>query len=146
MISGLRRSDILLVLRFGLVGIAATAAYLGLGLLLIETGFLPLVIGNALAFTAAVLVSYLGHHRFTFRADGEHGFHFPRFVAITVTLFLASNMLLLAAVERFALRPVVGMLLVAVLYPLASFALHNAWTFPARRRRQSLRTGAAPDR
>ena len=79
--------------RFAVVGLVATGVYFGItaGLGSRVVGMEP-VTASTLGFLVSVLVSYLGHHRFTFRVSGRHGFYLPRFLFVTLSLFFLSTL------------------------------------------------------
>jgi putative flippase GtrA len=119
------------VLRFGVVGVAATLTYLGLNIYALRpiTDAAPAV-GNALAQGLSLLVSYLGHKYVTFRSDTPHRRDLVRFLLSTVVAVLACS-LAFEAMVGLGLGVVGASLVVAVLYPAISFVLHFAWTFRA---------------
>jgi putative flippase GtrA len=59
-------------LRFGGVGLAATASHALLFALLIEALGWPALAANLAAFAGALLVSFAGHHCWTFGAGRAH--------------------------------------------------------------------------
>jgi putative flippase GtrA len=129
----LGRESIARVARFGVIGLLATATYF---LTTVALGNPPVsmepIAANTIGFILSVVVSYVGHHRFTFRMDGAHGYYFPRFISVTVVLFLLST----AAVAVF--RDILGYshtlvtATIAVSYPVASYALNFLWAFTRR--------------
>lgn len=117
-------------LRFALVGVAATATYFAVAMLLIgsRAGFDP-VLASALASGTATLVSYAGHHRYTFVRKGRHRFYFPRFVAITGALFLLSTMAMYVFTHMIPIDPRYVAGAITVSYPIASYVLNFLWVF-----------------
>lgn len=81
-------------MRFAVVGIAATLIHAVVGLILLRAGVAPLL-ANPLGFVVAFLVSFLGHHFWSFRHHGT-GMRYAalRFVPVAVLGFLISEMLL----------------------------------------------------
>src|ERR1700722_11280307 len=80
--------------RFGLVGITASLAYLGLvNLLARPLGPLTPFEAHLVALCCSVGVSYAGHHAFTFVRKGRHRFYLGRFAMITALLFVLSSVL-----------------------------------------------------
>ncbi len=117
-------------LRFALVGVAATATYFAVALLLIgsRASFDP-VLASALASGTAILVSYAGHHRYTFARKGRHGFYFPRFVAITGALFVLSTVAMYVFTRMFPMDPRYVAGAITLCYPIASYVLNFLWVF-----------------
>ncbi len=84
---------------------------------------------NLLGFLCAVLVSYVGHGRFTFQVDANHRVHLPRF-AIVATIGLAiSSLLTFVLFSRLGLPFAVAMATIAVIVPLVSFLGSRNWAF-----------------
>jgi putative flippase GtrA len=129
--------DLKLLGRFGAVGLAATVGYFAItaGLGHMRVGFDPIV-AHVLGISASLLVSYWGHHRFTFRADGAHAFYLPRFLLVTGFLFLLSTAAMAFGRYGLALDHTLVTAGIAVGYPLASYLLNALWTF-ARTRQQA---------
>jgi putative flippase GtrA len=86
MIGGARAQAARLI-RFGLVGGLATAAYAVFVAVFTQCGLGP-VTASVIAYAAAGAVSYLGHKRVTFRSGGAHAVELPRFV-LTLGLGIA---------------------------------------------------------
>ncbi len=114
------------LIRFGLVGVAATLTHMAVAEAAHMLGGLSVVWASATGFAPAFGVSYLGHARVTFRGRARHAHALPRFFLVAFGAFLASLGLLVAA-ERVpdALR-----LLVSIgLIPVFSYALARLWAF-----------------
>lgn len=118
------------VLRFAIAGGAATAVYLGLGLLLVKVG-VALIVSHVAAFSGGFIVSYFGQKYFTFRVRGEHGRTGSRFVMATLFLAAAAAGLTIA-LRWLGMRPEWVIVTNTVSYPVMSFFVHNAWTFRGR--------------
>jgi putative flippase GtrA len=117
-------------LRFILIGIGATATYFGITVLLISSPIqLEPVLASAIASTVSILVSYIGHHRYTFNRQGRHDFHFPRFIAVTTFLFLSSTMAMYVYSHVVPTEPLYVASAIAVAYPIASYLLNLLWVF-----------------
>ncbi len=65
-------TELLRVVRFGIVGVAATATHVGTTLLLVETAGLSPELATTLGMTLAMWVSYFGHQMFTFGVAADH--------------------------------------------------------------------------
>src|SRR5579872_1829212 len=91
--------------RFGVVGVAATVTYLGfVNGLAVPLGPLSAFHAHLVALSASIVVSYAGHHGYTFRRKGRHGFYFRRFAAITAMLFVLAGIVAFAC-ERYLHLP-----------------------------------------
>ena len=67
-------------LRFLAVGGIATLVHVATAMALVEIAGWSILNANIVAFAVAILVSYLGNHRWTFGRSGRHDHHLPRFV------------------------------------------------------------------
>jgi putative flippase GtrA len=126
------------LLRFGVVGLLATALHAGVyGLAVSRFAIAPLL-ANPLAFAVAFSISFVGHHRWTFAGHGADG-AMPRFLA-TALLGLASNQCLVwLLVEHLGLPPLSGLLGILLLTPALVFVTSKYWAFATPR---SARPGA----
>ena len=115
--------------RFLSVGLLATASHFIVVIALVEGVSLDVKLANALAWTVALGVSYSGHHRWTFSAEGAHSDHFPRYIVVSLSglaLNLATVWLLhdhLSAHYLVATTCGVG------LSVLVTFVLSRFWVF-----------------
>ena len=116
-------------LRFGAVGLAATLLHVVLVLALVEGPDLPVLLANGLAFCAALALSYLGNHGWTFRANGGHQRHAPRFLAVALAGLVLNQAIMAASVDGFGLDYRLGLALVVTLVPLLSFLANRTWVF-----------------
>ncbi|MDH3473017.1 MAG: GtrA family protein [Rhodospirillales bacterium] len=115
--------------RFAVVGGTATLSHLAVAVVLVEGPGLAPVLANFLAFCAAVLVSYLGNHSWTFGARGEHLLHFPRFAAIAVTGLALNQAIVYTMVEVVGADYRLALVVVVLVVPALSFALNRGWVF-----------------
>lgn len=114
--------------RFGLVGLSATAAYAILGLALVSgLGLAPLY-GNSVAFALSFVVSYLGHRRWTFRSSKGHSRSLPRF-ALVQGLGLALNSGIIWLAMKAGTGYPMAMLLAIVACPALVYLLCRIWVF-----------------
>jgi putative flippase GtrA len=123
------RASLAQVLRFGTVGAAATAVHYAVALpaSLLASAHLA----NTAGYVTAVAVSYIGHHRFTFRVPAErrdHGVRFRRHVVASLSAFLASQALL-SGLQGLALPAPLPLLAAVALIPAITFVLGRIWVF-----------------
>lgn len=118
------------MLRFGLVGIAATAAYFMTSLTLVYAGFrIDPTTASVGAFALSILVSYFGHNHFSFRVGGRHMVYLPRFLSVSLILMCLSSGATYA-LDRFAGMPAYAITTaITVSYPVLSFILSRWVTF-----------------
>ena len=115
-------------IRFGLVGGAASLVYYFCGLFLVSLVGLPVLAGNALAFLAGFVVSYLGQCLWTFQAAGSHRTMLPRFAA-TQAAGLGLNSALIWLLMRAGLSYPVAMWVAIVAVPVAAYFICKRWVF-----------------
>jgi putative flippase GtrA len=121
--------------RFGVVGIGATLAYLVLAnLIAVPIGPASPFVAHVIALTSSIWISYVGHHSFTFRLSGQHGVHFSRFTIVTAVLFALATAFAYGCDRGLHMSALAISVLVAVLYPAASYVIHSLWTFTDERR------------
>ncbi len=114
---------------FGLVGGAATLTHVVTALIAHDYGrFAPLA-ANFVGYACAVLVSYFGHARLTFRRPALHGPQFVRFVLTSLSV-LALNQLIVFLGVSVAHAPFAWALIPAVIVvPIVTFAISKLWAF-----------------
>jgi putative flippase GtrA len=114
-------------------GIVATATYFAAALLLMAPPMrLEPVMASALASAISIAVSYAGHHSYTFERNGHHGVYLPRFIAVTVSLFLLSTLGMYVFTRAIPTDPFVVTIAITALYPVASYLLNLMWVFKLR--------------
>ena len=72
------------LVRFGIVGVAATLTHAAIFVGAIEYLGILAVPAVMLAFSVALIVSHLGHHQWTFRSTTSHRESFPRFALVAI--------------------------------------------------------------
>lgn len=116
------------ILRFGLVGLAATATHAGvaLGVLALST---PALIANLAGFLAAFVVSFAGHAGWTFRLASGRKRAAARFFLVSGASFLFSGVTL-ASLQASGRMPAWTNLLIAVaVVPACNFLAARFWAF-----------------
>ena len=122
-----RPGELAAVLRFAVVGVASTLAYLGASLVLLDQGIAPRLT-NLLAFVLGTVASYLGHYFFTYRSGDSHLRLGTRFFLVTAGLALLCGGLHHLAL-LFGATPRAAALFVTMAYPPLSFGLNHFWAF-----------------
>jgi putative flippase GtrA len=117
------------LLRFGLVGIAATAIYAVLALAGGAVLGLGAVAASIAAYGIAGLFSYLAQKRLTFRSDGDHAREAPRFglLALAGWAIAAGAPALLTG--QLGLPAVVPIAVTCVLVPVVNFLAMDRLVF-----------------
>lgn len=117
------------IARFGLVGIAATLVHAAILSLLIEWLALPVQLANISAFVVAFLVSYLGHHRWTFASDAGHKEAASKFLLTAIIGFIANVMIMELVVVQLGYHYLIGFLCVVFSVPPATYVISRLWIF-----------------
>jgi putative flippase GtrA len=122
----------LLLIRFGLVGAAATVTYFAATVAFVEWIALPPTVASVIGMALGFAVSYFGQHSFTFRAQTAHHYYFPRFLLAQAAIFLLSSAAMWAGTRwlKFDYRLVAGFISLA--WPIFSFLAANFWVFADR--------------
>lgn len=121
------------VLRFGLVGVAATLTHLGMLRLGVERFAIPPVPANGLAFCLAVLVTYLGQSLWVFRQPDHSFVRLRRFLASVLAGLLANMAIMALTVGVFGLDYLVGFVSGLIIVPVSTFFLNKFWVFRKER-------------
>ena len=120
--------------RFGVVGLAATAAHITLFALLIEVAEAPALVANLLAFCSAILVSFAGHFWWTFRAERLRSRPrayavLVRFVGVALCGLGLNSLVVYLIVELFETSYRYAILLMVSVVPRAVVTLSQDWAF-----------------
>jgi putative flippase GtrA len=110
------------------MGVMATFIYALVGMVAVWANC-PLNIAMALAFSVSLAFSYIGHHRFTFRVDGRHHIHGPRFILVTLVLVSATFLLSSILKTCTTIDHRIIVLITAIAYALASYVLNALWSY-----------------
>lgn len=117
------------VVRFGVVGILATACHYGVALGLAIALGAPAQLAHLAGFAAALPVSFLGHYHWSFKSTAAYPRAVGRFVAVALGAFLASAVGL-EALSRLTDWDVAARLFVGVvLVPTASYLANRIFVF-----------------
>ena len=117
------------LLRFGVVGIAATLVHLGTLRLGVERAGIPPAIANGIAFSAAVGVTYLGQALWVFRRSDHSLARFRRFAVSVLGGLLANVGIMAFAVQVLGLHYLVGFVAALTLVPAGTFVVNKLWVF-----------------
>ena len=117
------------VLRFAIVGVAATLTHVAIVLLLVEGGLARPFWANFVAFATAVFVTYFGNHAWTFRLSGGHARHFPRFLPVALAGLALNQGIVYLIVRVLAWDYRISLALVVTVVPAITFVLNRQWAF-----------------
>ncbi|WP_429911175.1 GtrA family protein [Glycocaulis sp.] len=119
------------VSRFVLVGGVATVLHNGIAWLLVREAGLEPFTGNFGGYAVAAAWSYLGHLYWTFGQHGSHRRRIPRFLAVSLAGYFASNVTIWIFVVLLGAPFEIAIAINLVLVPASSWILHKFWTFTA---------------
>ncbi|MBD9634228.1 MULTISPECIES: GtrA family protein [Pseudomonadaceae] len=121
--------ELLIALRFGIIGIAATALHIGVVWVLVGNTQLPALLANLIAFLCAFVLSFTGNYIWTFSAPGSPGKAMRRFFLISLSAFLANSTLLAAILASGWLSPRLAAVASASVVPGITFLASRLWGF-----------------
>jgi putative flippase GtrA len=116
---------------FAAVGVAATATHYAVALGLNGLLHVAPLKANIAAYLCAVIVSYLGNARLTFRAGPLGAAQFARFAAVSLTGFAINQAVVWAGLTWAGWPYAVALVPALLLAAAATFALAKLWAFGA---------------
>ncbi|MFN5511944.1 MAG: GtrA family protein [Burkholderiales bacterium] len=117
------------LLRFGLVGLAATAVHLAVLAALIRWCGWAVLWANSLAFCAAFLMSFSGNYRWTFRARIDRAIALRRFLITSVAGFGLNTAVLAFMVHGMSMPALPSGMVAALLMPVFAYVASRVWVF-----------------
>lgn len=118
------------VMRFGIVGVAATMVHMSAAFTLFYIAFIPAVLANALAFLVAWCVSYTGQVGWTFKGrGGGHHKSAPKFFVVSLLGFMLNLIIVWVMADIMKVPFYVAVLSVVVSVPILTFVLSKYWVF-----------------
>jgi putative flippase GtrA len=114
--------------RYATVGGVAGLIYLAIALLGESLG-LPEQSASALGLSAAAATAYIGHHKITFAAHANHRSYLPRFLAVVLTGYCVSFVLLKLLAESDIVSYRVAILAIAGTNMVASYLANRMLVF-----------------
>lgn len=115
--------------RFILTGGIATLVHLAVAMQLMWFGMLPLK-SNIVAFATAFIVSFWGHHLFTFAGHGSAARQtFGRFALVASTGFMANESVLFLLLRSDAVHPEISVIISTAFAAACTFILSRSWVF-----------------
>lgn len=120
------------VARFGVVGILATLTHGAVLTLLMELLVTNPLVANSIAFSLALLVSYYGHHRWTFRSQRGHHETFWKFALLAIAGFLANNLIMELTANRLGWHYLIGFTIIVFSVPPITYILSRAFIFATK--------------
>ncbi len=117
------------ILRFGMIGVAATLTHLVSALVLNEVLGVSVIWSNFTAFLIAWPISYMGNFFWTFETSATHLKSMPRFVITSLTGLSVSQLIVwfVAGVMGQGLR--IALVPALIIVPALSFLMSRYWVF-----------------
>ena len=122
-------TELLLTVRFGLVGILTTAIHITVLWMLLSKSLLPIFIANIVAFSFAFGPSFIGHYFWTFRASGFVRRAMLRFLTISMFAFLLNNIFLSYLLNLAWFSPITTAIASSIVIPIVTFFAIRLWAF-----------------
>ena len=120
-------------LRFGSVGLVATVVHVLAFVTLIELAATSPLLANLLAFALAVLVSFGGHRRWTFRPEAAGPRHpkaaLLKFILVALLGLTLNSLAVYLITELLDLSYRYALLVMIGIVPLIVFLLSKHWVF-----------------
>jgi len=116
------------LLRYGLVGLAATATHFMTMMVCVEHALLPAWLASGLGAAAGAQVAYVGNRWFTFDHRGALASSWPRF-QLTAVLGGLLGMAIVAAGVAAGLYYLLAQVVATLASLLLTFRINRAWTF-----------------
>ncbi|MCB8839383.1 GtrA family protein [Aurantimonas sp. VKM B-3413] len=133
--------------KFGLVGGFATLFHSILFVAFVGGLGVRPMLANSLAFSCALVVSYLGNYRWTFGAGSRSWLSFTKFAVVSLIGFGLNSLAIFVIVDRLELSYLYSLPVMIGLVPPVVFVLNRTWTFGARQPPAHAETEAIyPDR
>lgn len=117
------------LLRFSVVGLFATVTHVAIAFFTQRALGAAPVTANAVGFACAFLISYFGHHRWTFARRGNHRTHLRRFLAVSLIAYLVSHLITIAVTGWFGLSYEMALAAILVAVPATTYLASNFWAF-----------------
>jgi len=122
-------SEILIAIRFSVVGIVATAIHLLVALSLVTCCNTFPLLANLIAFLCAFLASFLGHFHWTFSSNNEQHVALIKFLAVALSAFAVNNLFLIVFLSETSLSREWSVAIAAMIIPLITFIASRLWVF-----------------
>ncbi|MEL6573353.1 MAG: GtrA family protein [Pseudomonadota bacterium] len=123
------KSELILAMRFASVGVVSTLTHLICAHAVLLFFGVSLVAANAVGFLFAFVVSFLGHHHYSFPKNSAFWRSFRRYGVISVLGFVMNSFILLSLVQLDMLSPATSLTIAIFIVPLCTFLASRLWGF-----------------
>ncbi|MET0027708.1 MAG: GtrA family protein [Candidatus Thiodiazotropha sp.] len=118
------------IVRFGIVGVAASLTHFVSVYLIVSVFGLQPILANIFAFLIAFGVSYIGHSLWTFsHKKHQHNKTVARFLGVAIFSFALNEGGYYLLLEYTQLEYLVSLLIVLIIVPVITFILSKYWAF-----------------
>lgn len=117
---------------FGMVGFVSTGAYLLTSMVSARIFILDVTLSSIIGHIVSTIVSFSGHHKFTFRKKSQHALYLRRFLVLNGFCYLLNIAIIQITTKTLGLSSTVGFSWVAIIVPIASYLMNKFWVFAAR--------------
>ncbi|WP_430514226.1 GtrA family protein [Pannonibacter phragmitetus] len=119
------------IARFGIVGVSAAVVHASVAVGLLELLHVPPMLSNIGGFLVAFIVSFTGHHAWSFRSADEvqTGQRMRRFFVLAAAGFVLNNGALAALLKFTQLPGAVGIIIAIFVVPPLTFLGARLWAF-----------------
>ncbi len=121
------------IFRYIVVGLLGTAAHLAVLTACVELLQSDVVKATVAGFLAALSVSYVLNHYWTFESDRPYFSSFWRYLAVSVSGLLLNTGMVYAMVEYLHWWYLTAQISVIFVVPTSNFLLNRYWAFAANR-------------
>lgn len=116
-------------IRFGIVGITATAVHLGIALSLNVLLDITALVSNSVAFCGALLVSYFGNLRWAFGTQQHNVLRAGKFLLTAFSGFIINTVILAFLVSKQIFPDALAIIVSVFFVPLVTFVAFKFWVF-----------------
>lgn len=121
--------EVIVAVRFGVVGAIATSTHIAVLWFLFKTSQLVPFWANSIAFCIAFSVSFWGNYTWTFRSSDNILLSMLRFFAVSLCGFIANTILLMLLLAIEFLPPLWCVLISSSMVPVVSYVANRFWVF-----------------
>lgn len=124
-------SELLYLLRFGIIGLVAAAIHYWMVVALVELGDMAPLLANLGGFASACWCSYFGHRHWTFvdRRTTNATHFFFRVLAIAMLGFLLNQLVFSLLLTHAAVPYFISLAIVVVVVAALTYGLTRLWAF-----------------
>ena len=117
------------IMRFGLVGVVASAVHFSIVVMLVQQLSLAPLIANIIGFSIGFQVSYSGHRHWTFRGTtAEHSVAYTRLLILQINNFILNETFYYILLNMH-IPYQIALIIVLSIMPILTFTISKLWIF-----------------